>query len=118
MTDAEQLQQAKALISALNSLEWKVKSLTEELERTKAREKSWRESYWSVNKQRDAWLRRRSAVAALHSELQEPTCGDGCCSEGLGTCSYCDEPYPCLTIQALDKEPEDWPQPPVEGDTP
>ena len=115
--DEEQLRQAKALVSALSGLEWKVKSLTAELERTKAREDSWRKSYWMVNEERNAWFKRRWAVDALHSEPQEATCGDGCCSEGMGTCSYCNEPYPCRTIQALDKEPEDWPQPPADDPT-
>lgn len=110
----EQLQQAKALISALNGLERKVKSLTEELERVKAREASWRESYWMVSKKRDDWMRRRFAVSDVHAEAYETVCGDGCCTEGLGYCGYCKEPYPCRTMQALDKEPEEWPQPPVD----
>jgi hypothetical protein len=113
-SDDERLQQAKALVSSLTSLEWKVKSLTEELERTKAREDGWRKSYWMVNAERNEWFKRRWAVDNLHSESQRSTCGDGCCSEGTGTCSYCKEPYPCRTIQALDNEPEDWPQPPAD----
>ncbi len=110
----EQLAQAKALVSALTSLEWKVKSLTEELERTKARETSWRESYWMVNAARDDWLRRRFAVSDVHAEAYETVCGDGCCTEGLGYCSHDNQPYPCRTMQALDKEPVDWPQPPAD----
>jgi len=111
----EQLQQAKALISTLAGLEWKVKNLTDELERTKAREDSWRKSYWMVNEERNAWLKRRWAVENVHHEAYQTVCGDGCCTEELGYCSYDNEPYPCRTIQALDREPEDWPQPPQEA---
>lgn len=110
----EQLRQAKALVSALTGLEWKVKNLTEELARTKAREDSWRKSYWMVSEKRDDWMRRWFAVSDLHAEAFETVCGDGCCTEGLGICAYCKEPYPCRTIRTLEKEPEDWPQPPAD----
>lgn len=56
--------------------------------------------------ERQRLIGRLGAVRNLHSERCEVACGDGCCHEGLGTCEYCDEPWPCATYRAADGTPE------------
>ncbi len=45
---------------------------------------------------------RLTAVAMLHYEAEQVSCGDGCCHEGLGYCRECGEPVPCTTAHVAD----------------
>lgn len=63
-----------------------------------------RESAKAAEQERRNLLDRLLAVTGLHSEAFEPACADGCCTNGLGKCEYCGEPYPCRTRRAADGE--------------
>lgn len=72
------------------------------LERVAALERqmeSWRAGSVAAGKEREGLLRQIWAVENVHSEAQRSTCGEGCCSEGKGYCSYDEEPRPCKTTE-------------------
>lgn len=99
--------EAETIVRGFESMRWKLKQLSGELRAARERIQMFEEGSKSTGQERMRLLRQIWAVENLHSEAQEVVCGDGCCHEGQGWCSYCgdaDKPvWPCQTIAALHK---------------